>query len=139
MAGEALHSCRSATDDELSYWYYRHSNVFVAENHHIWEYSQRKPKKRFGQLIQSPYTSIQEMLSHHKDEVTDEMLRQTEGWQEPQDTFSSEDELAKNHGNGAVPQLSSPVRLPPVGNFALSPGTLAASQRGRGSPGKAVR
>lgn len=142
MAGESLHSCRSATgDDELARWYYGASLVYVAENHAIWEYS-RKSKIRFGKLVQSPLDSIQEMLAHHKDDVTDEMLRLTDGWQEPQGSYSSEDELAgSNNATAAnsLPQLASPVRLPPVGNFALSPGKTTQSPRGQGSPARAMR
>ena len=132
VSDQTLVACRSATDESLSYWYYDNSTVFVAEDHQIWEYTQRKPKKRFGSLFRSPYEDIQEMLHHHKAQVTEEMLCLTQAWQEPKDVASSEDELSPNHkepGRMGTNVLGSPVRFPPVGNFALSP-------RGRTSPGR---
>ena len=151
VAEQSLNSCRSATDENLSLWYYDASMVFTAQDHHIWEYSnQRKPKKRFGRLIRSPFDDVQQMLAHHRQEVTEVMLALTAGWEEPGDGglddfdgvkvgddaglagggAESEDELM---GLTTVKDgvrenaLASPVRLPAVGNFALSPSRRAGS------------
>jgi len=145
VSDQDLRSCRSATDDSLSLWYYDTSMVFTAQNHHIWDTNQRKPKKRFGTLIQSPHEELQQMLAYHKDEIIGKILLATDGWEESSDDqqvltkpgnggvgggeIDSEDELAavKDRTNNNV--LGSPVRLPPMGNFALSPSRNTATPR----------
>ena len=134
IADQDLRSCRSATDDNLSLWYYDTSMVFTAQNHHIWDINQRKPKKRFGTLIHSPHEDLQQMLAYHKEEIIEKMLVATDGWEDPSDDLAhlkpgngvvgmgdleSEDELTTTDRTHNV--LGSPVRLPPMGNFALSP------------------
>ena len=101
----------------------------MAENHHIWEITGKKPKKRFGRLIRSQHDDIQEMLAYHKERVTEVILNMTAGWSAPKGTpSSSEDELSPNRMDIAG-SLRSPLRFPPIGNFAPSP-------RRRASPGK---
>lgn len=97
------------------------------------------------------------MLQYHKDRVTDAMLEEVGDWQDAKKEGESEDELAsvQQNGNGngsgignenstnggvvdmlsperksardATP-LASPARLPPIGNFAISPSRRAASR-----------
>lgn len=46
----------------------QNSLVFVSNAHGIWA-SERRPSKRYGQLIQSPRSNLNEMLDEHKDAV----------------------------------------------------------------------
>lgn len=154
VSDQTLHSCRSATDDNLSVWYYDASLVFVAQNHHIWDYTNnntngttaglaRKPKKRFGTLVRSEGVALEDMLVEHLGRVTSTMAEMSDGWADGDAggvavEGDDEDELAlgtpPNGANGAAAatangKLGSPIRLPPVGNFAISPrkGTPGAS------------
>lgn len=105
-----LMSCKSATNDMLAGWYYHHSTVFVANGHGFWQSDMvRKPRKRFGHTEKSDGDNITDMLMEHKEAVFQTLLEDTEEWREH---HNSSDE-----GVG----MASPSRLPPVGNFALSP------------------
>lgn len=133
---QPLHSCRSATDDDLSNWYYHHSLVCAAAEHNIWEYTSKKPKKRFGTLVRSDRDNLQEMLLEQWDKVTGTMADLTADWQNPdtttpkEDPMSSEDELSPRKIDAKEASLRTPAAsLPMIGNFASSP-------RGRTSPGK---
>lgn len=126
---DAMHSYKAATDDFLDRWYPDTSMIFVAENHYIWEKARSKPlSKRWGTLIQSPKTEIQEMLELHKNQVIEEMLEITEDWRGEQKALFDADELSamdtgiSDRGLTVDDVLSSPERsnhLPPMGNFAL--------------------
>lgn len=128
---DAMHSYKAATDDFLDRWYRDTSMIFVAENHYIWEKAKTKAlSKRWGTLIQSPKTEIQEMLQLHIQQVMDEIMELTDDWREEQKTLSAADELSamdtgiSDRGLAAddVFAMSSPERsnpLPPMGNFAL--------------------
>lgn len=139
---DPLHAFKSMTDDYLQErWYRDISNIFVAQNHYIWEKAKHKaPSRRWGRLIESPHNSIQEMLGHHKEQVFDKMLELTEGWRDTErrsSISSSVDELSamqtddrddkhnsnnnNNNTAGITPVPTSPYKLPPLGNFALSP------------------
>jgi histone deacetylase 6 len=124
-----LQSCKSATNEDMPRWYYEHSLVFVSEDHNFWssEYS-RKIKRRFGRMHRSPPGTISDMLSAHEDDVTGWILRDTAGWQPPQDRDDDEAMVV-------VPTLGpEATREPPIGNFALSPSKTAASSQ-KASPG----
>ncbi|KAF4554094.1 Arb2 domain-containing protein [Elsinoe fawcettii] len=138
VSDQSLHSCRSATDENLSFWYYDSSLIFVAQNHHIWDYTTgagingagaKKPKKRFGTLVRTEADALEDMLVDSLEKVTGVMAEVSEGWEEDMDKVEegngvdmgdSEDELTSPNRAGAG-QLGSPTRLPPVGNFAISP------------------
>jgi histone deacetylase 6 len=111
-----LQSCKSATNEDIARWYYEHSLVFVNEDHNFWssEFA-RKIKKRFGRLYKSRERFISNMLSEHKDEVTEWLSRDTAGWQSAQQASEDEDMA------GVTTPDSEPMRRPPIGNFALSP------------------
>jgi histone deacetylase 6 len=109
-----LQSCKSATSDDLATWYFRHSKVFVAHDHNFWHSDlASKTRKRFGQLKQSDSDSISDMLIAHKDAVLDYLGTKTADW-----SGIVEEEDAMDISNTDVATTS---RLPPVGNFALSP------------------
>ncbi|GAM86032.1 hypothetical protein ANO11243_040420 [Dothideomycetidae sp. 11243] len=140
VSEQSLHSCRSATYDNLSMWYYDHSLVFVANNHHIWDYTNgnnngtgsngmaRKPKKRFGALVRSDFDALEDMLAERLDHVSGLMANLTQGWEEPDPSEAEPEDVAmgkefdeREEIEQPVSPVKSPVRLPPVGNFALSP------------------
>lgn len=108
----SLISCKSQTNDLLHTWYHTHSMVFVSQEHNWWstEHDRRRSTKRFGRVAQSPKTSVSDMLHFHKDQVFRSLLEETEDWNP--EKAASEDDM----DTGA----SSPQKLPPVSNFALS-------------------
>lgn len=111
-----LQSCKSATTDELASWYFRHSRVFVAHDHNFWHSDlASKTRKRFGKLEQSDADSISDMLISHKAAVFDYLASNTADWS---GVVEEEDPM-----NTGTPK----PRLPPVGNFALSPRAGAAA------------
>lgn len=107
----SLQSCKSATNDGLASWYYSKSLVHVTSEHNFW-YSDlsMKRRKRFGNFSKSSGESISDMLIEHRDTVFNHLLNETAAWRasKPEDS-----EMADTD--------SSPARLPPLGNFALSP------------------
>ena len=54
----------------LSKWYRANSLNFVANNHLVWDIdSTKKPSKRFGNLVRSPVSGLNDMLIQHQKEV----------------------------------------------------------------------
>lgn len=69
--------------DELPNWYYRNSQVFVANQHNYFSTEiSKKSKRRFGRVYQSEATYISDMLVEHKDDVMQALLEDTEDWKE---------------------------------------------------------
>lgn len=144
VSEQNLQACRTATDDELLHWYYGSSMVFTAPSHSVWERDMKKPKKRFGNLIKSEHDDIQAMLAGHKDEIFEAMSEVTQGWEEPAEEVvvgktngaDSEDDLMGHTFDSAKDPLQSPIRLPPTGNFALSPNRNSARSLGSPSLGR---
>lgn len=65
--------------------FYKHSKIFVSDTHPCFDPdAKRGPKRRHGQLIQSPEGNMQEMLHHHHGEVVATLLKLTEGWRQGQ-------------------------------------------------------
>ncbi|KAJ5146545.1 Histone deacetylase superfamily [Penicillium bovifimosum] len=58
----------SNTQTWLSKWYRENSLIFVSRTHGVWDVD-RKPSKRYGQLIRSPRTGLNDMLAAHEEEV----------------------------------------------------------------------
>ncbi|PKY08662.1 histone deacetylase [Aspergillus campestris IBT 28561] len=70
VAENPVRAVASHTQTWLSRWYRDNSLVFVSHTHGVWNNTgQRKPSKRYGQLIQSPKAGLSEMLMHHKGDV----------------------------------------------------------------------
>lgn len=129
-----LQSCKSATTDELATWYFRHSRVFVAHEHNFWHSDlAAKTRKRFGKLERSGNDFISDMLLAHKDTIFDYLATNTADWSgiveevDPMDTGS-------NDVTGTPKS-----RLPPVGNFALSPRAHTAGNSGSVPPGSSPK
>lgn len=124
-----LQSCKSATNDSLDAWYYSLSMVFVSPSHGFWTSDlARKPKKRFGKIRMSPKESITDMLIEYKQDVFDLLLRHTEDWRARR-PVDEEDEVMDT---GVVEPVTSPRRMPPIGNFA--PSATSRSVTGTNSP-----
>ncbi|CAI7670803.1 unnamed protein product [Penicillium bialowiezense] len=59
----------SHTQTWLSKWYRENSLVIVAGSHGVWDNGMRRPSKRYGTLVQSPVSGLNEMLDEHKETV----------------------------------------------------------------------
>jgi histone deacetylase 6 len=123
----SLQACRSPTNDMLSPWYYRTSMIWLAKEHNFWasDFAQ-KPKKKFGRVMKTDGDHISDMLVEQKDKVMAALIDDTEDWRRgksaTEDEDDGEDVMDGIEGDAAVATSSAPARkLPPVGNFALSP------------------
>ena len=121
----SLQACRSPTNDMLSPWYYRTSMIWLAKEHNFWssDFAQ-KPKKKFGRVMKTDGDHISDMLVEQKDKVLAALIDDTEDWRRGKsatdDEEDGEDVMDGIEGD-AVVASSSARKLPPVGNFALSP------------------
>lgn len=129
-----LMSCKSLVgNDQLAQWYWTNSLVFVAQDHNYFASDlARKPKKRFGRILQSQADSISDMLLEHREKVFESLLEETEEWR-------------SNQTEAAPTSLPNASKLPPIGNFALSPPrvvnaalNVASGNDGNGSRSPAV-
>ncbi|KAL4892077.1 histone deacetylase Hda1 [Aspergillus ambiguus] len=73
VAENPVRAIASHTQVWLSRWYKDNSLVFVSRAHGVWNNvdsgRNKKPSKRYGNLIQSPKEGLSEMLMHHKSDV----------------------------------------------------------------------
>ncbi|KAJ5837143.1 Histone deacetylase superfamily [Penicillium robsamsonii] len=70
VSENALRAVASHTQTWLSKWYRENSLVFVSNSHGVWNDKDRKPlSKRYGQVVRSPKSNLNEMLDEHKEEV----------------------------------------------------------------------
>ncbi|KAI9689327.1 MAG: Histone deacetylase hda1 [Bathelium mastoideum] len=80
VAETPLNRIRRATDEDMmARWFYDHSLIFVAGKHGLWE-RDRKPRKKFGKLVESAYDELNEMLVGHREQVTRLLERVTRDW-----------------------------------------------------------
>ena len=80
VAETPLNKIRRATDEEnVARWFYQRSLIFVAGKHGLWE-RDRKPRKKFGNLVESAYDELNEMLIGHREHVTRLLQQETEEW-----------------------------------------------------------
>lgn len=116
----SLQACRSATNDELSPWYFRNSKIFVAGQHNFWatEFA-RRPKKKFGKLCKSDEDSISEMLLRHKDEVFEMFLHETAEWRSKQP--ESQEQESKRVLAGTIPPVRAATLSRPHGGTTPKP------------------
>lgn len=120
----SLQACRSPTNDMLSPWYYRTSLIWLANEHNFWssDFAQ-KPKKKFGRVMRTDGDHISDMLVEQKDKVLAALIEDTEDWRRGKSATDDEElEDAMDIAEGDTMATSSLRKLPPVGNFALSPG-----------------
>lgn len=120
-----LQACRSQTNDMLSPWYYRTSLIWLSNEHSFWDSDfAQKPKKKFGRVTKTDGEHISDMLVEQKDKVMQTLIGDTEEWRTGKQLTDEEDdhEDAMEISEGdTLATASSMRRLPPVGNFALSP------------------
>jgi histone deacetylase 6 len=124
----------------------------VAHDHSAWNPDRiRRIRKKYGNIHQSDFNDLSEMLVAHKEEVTSKLLEFTKGWRDQ--VKKEETKLARSvvytnaqnassalqHRQEDIPvrgspsessSLKSPVRMPPVGLFSVS------SPQGKRSPDK---
>ncbi|OCK79599.1 hypothetical protein K432DRAFT_63137 [Lepidopterella palustris CBS 459.81] len=131
VAENPLQSVKRPADDYIGNWYHQHSLVFVANNHLAWDPSRtRKLRKKYGKLVRSPHTNLNEMLAEHKSEVTRLLLEDTEGWRKEQAQHNSTKRSAANSFSlrlderdmraASVPNSLRSPGMPPVGMFTVS-------------------
>ncbi|GAB7365407.1 hypothetical protein MBLNU230_g6485t1 [Neophaeotheca triangularis] len=126
----ALQGVRSSTFEGLDAWYYSHSAVFIAKDHGFWDtdYASRKPKKRFGRILESDKKDVGGMLGKEKERIFDKIKGVVGDWR------IEDMEVEEDGGVGEEDDVAEGgLRMPPVGNFALSASGAAGSTRGRGS------
>jgi len=131
----SLQACRSQTNDTLAPWYARTSMVYVADTHGFWasEYAQR-PKKKFGRLLRSEHEEMSEMLVEHKDQVLDTMIADSREWLDNREVADDEEDAMEVEEQLKADLAGSTQRMPPRGNFALSPAPRASAAAGIRSP-----
>lgn len=118
VAENLLQSVRRQTDDFVSDWYYKHSLVFVADDHGAWAPDRaRKLRKKYGTLIRSPHTNLNDMLAEHKDQVCNKMWELTQRWRDEQVAAKTTpqvnlDSAIMQNANGATSRRQTP-RLDP--------------------------
>lgn len=125
----SLQAVRSPTNDLLSPWYHRTSQIFLTQEHNFWaqDYAQ-KPKKKFGRLLKSGEEDVGSMLREHREQVMDLLLADTEEWRENRDVSEVEEDAMDVSESALAP------KPPPVGNFALSPAAKAPEMEGSAMP-----
>lgn len=124
-----LLSCKSQTNDYLPNWYYSTSMVFIAQEHAYFSSEiAKKPKKRFGAITRTDAGTISDMLLEAKGNVFECLLEETEEWRE---RAPSDDDDMDTASSGSPPR-----KLPPVGNFAMSPKKAGSGVAGNRSPTK---
>ena len=79
--GQYLHFEAKFTKPELMK-FTQHSLNFVSNNHLVWEIDRKKPSKRFGNLIRSPESRLNDMLIKHQEEAQEFILARV-GTREP--------------------------------------------------------
>jgi histone deacetylase 6 len=132
-----LQSCKSPHNESLAHWYHDSSLIFVTPEHNFWcsELS-RKPKKRFGKVIQSPKQTITDMLIEHKDDVFELILRETTEWRSRRKRKGQIKSMEATSPIG--PLISSKGSLPPISNFALPKSTTPPVRSPGLHPGDAL-
>lgn len=120
----SLQAVRSPTNDLLSPWYHRTSQIFLTHEHNFWaqDYAQ-KPKRKFGRLLKCEEEGVGDMLRVHSERVWEVLLEETREWRESHAAEVSEVEEVMEDISGSAPAAT---KLPPVGNFAFSPAPKAS-------------
>lgn len=100
--------------------------IFVAPDHSVWEPDRiRKAGKKYGKLIRSESSDLEEMMSEHHDQVTARLLQDTRQWRESENRKAIRD-AARKLEEAEPRSPSTPVavrntgRLPPMGTFTVS-------------------
>ncbi len=96
----------------------------MAANHAAWDPERhRKPRKKYGHLLKSPYTNLNEMLAEHRTKVTDLLNKETEEWRRERKRREKQDAADDKPDNG-----------PTLGYFTIP--DVPASRSSRSPPKK---
>lgn len=81
----------SRPTDDYPDWYYKHSSVYVANDHLCWTQDKmRRIRKKHGKLIQSEFADVNDMLQEHRSQVMDKCLEITAQWRRDQEQARNE-------------------------------------------------
>ncbi|KAL1900896.1 Histone deacetylase hda1 [Sporothrix stenoceras] len=81
----SLRAVKSDADPDLTQWYKTHSRVYVGTDHACWqtsEFTRKINKRRFGDVVRSPFMGLSRMLKEHAEDAREwilERLPETEG------------------------------------------------------------
>lgn len=95
--------------------------VFVAPGHAVWEPERnRKAGKKYGRLIKSESTDLEEMMSEHYNEVIARLQMDTRLWRENENRKQIRDAARKLEDADAKSPIRNSGKLPPMGAFVVS-------------------
>ncbi|KAJ4398464.1 Histone deacetylase hda1 [Didymella pomorum] len=139
---------RINTDDDIGLWYHQHSKIFVKQSHFAFNRnSTKKLRKKLGDLQQSDWDTLDEMLVGHRQEVQDLLLeKRNEFTEESNNSTPEEDQQMGLNGGLRSPPLGLDTQaikarhanglrgLPPVGVFSSPVPRSPRSPMGFGKP-----
>ncbi|UPX18448.1 Histone deacetylase [Ascochyta rabiei] len=146
VAESSIQSVKRPTDDDIGAWYYYHTKIFVKQSHYAFSRnSKKKLRKKLGNLQQSDWDTLDEMLMGHRDEVQELLLEKKSEFAEETETSTptDDDQQAAQNGGFRSPPLGLDTQaiearhanglrgLPPLGVFS--------SPKPSGSPGSRTR
>ncbi|KAF1970095.1 hypothetical protein BU23DRAFT_214609 [Bimuria novae-zelandiae CBS 107.79] len=144
VANTSIQSVKRATDDRVADWYYTHSKIFVQRDHLCWEPSRaRKQRKKWGRLIRSEHTQIDDMLVQHQDEVRGYLKEKKDAYVEGGDDTSVEGNMqeaarspppAGRQGSVRSSANGEGAKLPPIGHFSVGNSLRNSPHLGMNSP-----
>lgn len=128
----------------------QHSKIFVQRDHLCWDPSRaRKHRKKWGRLIRSEHTQIDDMLVAHKDEVYEFLKGKVDAYVDPGDDTSLDGDTQQRVRSPPLPAagLRSPlqgsarsngngdsIKLPPIGHFSVGGSARNSPHLGANSP-----
>ncbi|KAJ4990594.1 histone deacetylase [Stagonosporopsis vannaccii] len=129
VADSAIQSIKRPTDDDIGQWYHSHTKIFVKQSHFAFSRSTtKKLRKRLGNLQQSEWETLDEMLVGHRTEVQELLSeKRREFVEDDASTPTDEDQQAGLNGGfkslprGLGTQASKERHtngLPPIGVFS---------------------
>ncbi|KIH93503.1 histone deacetylase 6/10 [Sporothrix brasiliensis 5110] len=78
----SLRAVKSDADPDLTQWYKTHSRVYVGADHACWqtsEFTRKISKRRFGDVVRSPFMGLNRMLKEHADDAHEWILERLPG------------------------------------------------------------
>ncbi|KAF2016574.1 hypothetical protein BU24DRAFT_346359 [Aaosphaeria arxii CBS 175.79] len=118
VAQTPIHSIKRSTDDNIGNWFYAHSSVFVANNHHVWDPNRtRKIRRKYGKLKKSDHSDLNEMLAEHMEEVQAILLEKKTAYELEMKELS----MAAEEEEHKLEQQDQPLRSPPLPSEFASP------------------
>ncbi|KAJ4289743.1 Histone deacetylase hda1 [Kalmusia sp. IMI 367209] len=120
VADTSVQSIKRAYGDDIADWYYKHARIYVQPNHTVWDPTRtRKLRKKWGKLIRSEKTTLDDMLAHHMEEVQ-QLLLQKKHDDEGQSDDKTRPTDSQQHGQGSLPLPMSEMQTPRQGSVPIS-------------------